>query len=285
MIPTFAPIDDHSQSNDNDIHNDSVAVINVESTPVKPPRTITRDCDNMISKKSKPRETYHDAVIEIKNDDDEDEKDRQYHDQNKRKSLTRQQLINQRRMSVEVECDLNLGGVDYNDNNTKNIVSILPDTNYPRKQSIYASSSNHHNRKDSSKRKDSESSHHHTKDSRSNTLNSNASSTEGHHHERRASFVKRASISIDVMRRKSIERVKHTFSAYKGIVMAMSSAIFFTLTAVIVKYLKDIHPGQMACFRFLGILLFTIPMIITAEVHPFGPKEKRHFLLLRGKCE
>ena len=88
--------------------------------------------------------------------------------------------------------------------------------------------------------------------------------------------------SFNMMRRKSIDRVKLTFNSYRGIVLAMSSSIFFTFTAVIVKYLKDIHPGQMACFRFLGILLFTIPMIITAGVNPLGPKEKRHLLLLRG---
>lgn len=99
---------------------------------------------------------------------------------------------------------------------------------------------------------------------------------------RRPSFVRRASISLDQMRRKSIDVVKVTFSSYRGIVLAMASSVFFTFTAVIVKYLKEIHPGQMACFRFLGILLFTIPMIITAGVNPLGPKEKRHLLLLRG---
>ncbi|KAI1290045.1 Solute carrier family 35 member G1 [Halotydeus destructor] len=70
--------------------------------------------------------------------------------------------------------------------------------------------------------------------------------------------------------------------AFKGILLSMLSSVFFTLTAVIVKYLKDVHPGQTACFRFLGILLFTIPMVITANVNPLGPKEKRHFLILRG---
>lgn len=99
---------------------------------------------------------------------------------------------------------------------------------------------------------------------------------------RRQSFAKRASISIDIMRRKSVEQIKHTFSHYKGIVLAMVSSVFFTITTVIVKHLRDVHPGEMACFRFLGILLFTIPMIITAGVNPFGPKEKRHFLILRG---
>lgn len=99
---------------------------------------------------------------------------------------------------------------------------------------------------------------------------------------RRPSFAKRASISIDIMRRKSVERIQHTFAHYKGIVLAMISSVFFTITTVIVKHLRDVHPGEMACFRFLGILLFTIPMIFTAGVNPWGPRDKRHFLILRG---
>lgn len=80
----------------------------------------------------------------------------------------------------------------------------------------------------------------------------------------------------------SISSWKLGLRPFKGILFAVLSSIFFSVTAVIVKYLKDIHPGEMACFRFLGILLFTIPMVITANVNPFGPSEKRHFLILRG---
>lgn len=99
---------------------------------------------------------------------------------------------------------------------------------------------------------------------------------------RRNSFAKRASISIGDFRRKSVDVTKHVVSSYRGIILAMTSSVFFTLTAVIVKYLRDIHPGQMACFRFMGILLFTIPMVITSGSNPFGPRDKRHFLILRG---
>ena len=95
-------------------------------------------------------------------------------------------------------------------------------------------------------------------------------------------FIKRSSVAMSDVRRKSIQQVQSTFKHYKGIVLALTSSIFFTLTAVIVKHLKDIHPGEMACFRFAGILLFTVPMLITAEVAPFGLPDKRHFLLLRG---
>ena len=80
----------------------------------------------------------------------------------------------------------------------------------------------------------------------------------------------------------SLGVIKLSLRSFKGLLYSVLSSIFFSLTAVIVAYLKDIHPGQLACFRFLGILLFTIPMIITARVNPFGPRNKRHFLLLRG---
>lgn len=32
-------------------------------------------------------------------------------------------------------------------------------------------------------------------------------------------------------------------SAFLGILCSMASSVFFTLTAAIVKYLKDVHPG------------------------------------------
>lgn len=78
---------------------------------------------------------------------------------------------------------------------------------------------------------------------------------------------------------------KKLTSAFTGIILAALSSVFFSLTTVIVKHLSHIHPGQLACFRFLGILLFTIPMVFTANVNPFGPRGNwtlRAYLLLRG---
>ncbi|CAG2113945.1 unnamed protein product [Medioppia subpectinata] len=43
-----------------------------------------------------------------------------------------------------------------------------------------------------------------------------------------------------------------------------------------------IHPGELAVFRFIGILVLTIPLVIRNGSNPFGPPELRHFLLLRG---
>lgn len=80
-------------------------------------------------------------------------------------------------------------------------------------------------------------------------------------------------------------RTSNVLKAFYGIICASVSSIFFSLTTVIVKHLTHVHPGQLACFRFLGILLFAIPMVFTANVNPFGPKGNwtiRAFLLLRG---
>ncbi|RWS21215.1 transmembrane protein-like protein, partial [Leptotrombidium deliense] len=48
------------------------------------------------------------------------------------------------------------------------------------------------------------------------------------------------------------------------------------------KYLSDIHPGQMACFRFAGILLFSIPVLMSCGEKAFGPSNLRVFVILRG---
>lgn len=80
----------------------------------------------------------------------------------------------------------------------------------------------------------------------------------------------------------SINPSPSIFKSFYGIGCSALSSIFFVLTAAIVKHCDDVDPGQLACFRFLGILLFTIPMVITAGVNPFGPKDKRWLLILRG---
>lgn len=69
---------------------------------------------------------------------------------------------------------------------------------------------------------------------------------------------------------------------YKGIIYSSLSSVFFSLCSVIVKYLDDIHPGELAVFRFIGILLLTLPLVINNRSNPFGPKQLRHFLILRG---
>ena len=47
-------------------------------------------------------------------------------------------------------------------------------------------------------------------------------------------------------------------------------------------FFQTIHPGELAVFRFLGILLLTIPLVYKTGQNPFGPSELRHILILRG---
>ncbi|CAG2104795.1 unnamed protein product, partial [Medioppia subpectinata] len=68
---------------------------------------------------------------------------------------------------------------------------------------------------------------------------------------------------------------------HKGIILSILSAVCFAFSSVIVKYLKDISPSQLAVFRFVGIFVLTIPLVIKNGGHIFGPKEVRHILVLR----
>lgn len=68
---------------------------------------------------------------------------------------------------------------------------------------------------------------------------------------------------------------------YMGLVLATLSSLFFSLCSVIVKSLVEINPTEMAIFRFLGVLLPAIPIVIYKGEHPF-PKGRRLILILRS---
>lgn len=71
-------------------------------------------------------------------------------------------------------------------------------------------------------------------------------------------------------------------SLYKGLFYSSMSSVFFSLSSVIVKYVDDISPGELAVLRFVGILIFTLPLVIYSREDPFGPRSARHLLVLRG---
>lgn len=71
-------------------------------------------------------------------------------------------------------------------------------------------------------------------------------------------------------------------SLYKGLFYSSMSSVFFSLSSVIVKYVKDISPGELAVLRFVGILIFTLPLVIYSREEPFGPRQSRHLLIFRG---
>ncbi|XP_043473663.1 solute carrier family 35 member G1 [Leptopilina heterotoma] len=68
---------------------------------------------------------------------------------------------------------------------------------------------------------------------------------------------------------------------YLGLVLATVSSLFFSLCSVIVKGLVDINPMELAAFRFVGVLLPTIPILIYKGEHPF-PRGRRFMLILRS---
>ncbi|XP_045518101.1 solute carrier family 35 member G1 [Pieris brassicae] len=68
---------------------------------------------------------------------------------------------------------------------------------------------------------------------------------------------------------------------YIGLLLATLSSLFFSLCSVIVKSLVNIDPIQLAMFRFIGVLLPTVPIVIYTE-QPIFPQGKRLLLILRS---
>lgn len=72
------------------------------------------------------------------------------------------------------------------------------------------------------------------------------------------------------------------FSLYRGLLFASISSLFFSLCSVIVKKLHYIHPAELACLRFIGIFVFTLPCVIYRQQSFFGPRDVRWMLIVRG---
>lgn len=69
---------------------------------------------------------------------------------------------------------------------------------------------------------------------------------------------------------------------FKGIGFTLMSAFFFSLTTVIVKKVKGVSSAELALFRFVGILLMTVPVAWEQNTNFFGTRKNRPFLVLRG---
>lgn len=69
--------------------------------------------------------------------------------------------------------------------------------------------------------------------------------------------------------------------SFLGISMAIASSFFFSLSSLIVKLVPNVHPVALATYRFAGILLPSVPIVIHRSQDPF-PKGKRLLLLLRA---
>ncbi|KAJ8887784.1 hypothetical protein PR048_014002 [Dryococelus australis] len=68
---------------------------------------------------------------------------------------------------------------------------------------------------------------------------------------------------------------------YLGLFLATLSSLFFSLCSVIVKWLVDVHPMELAACRFVGVLLPAIPIVLFRR-EPLFPRGRRIMLLLRS---
>ncbi|KAK7873131.1 hypothetical protein R5R35_006357 [Gryllus longicercus] len=68
---------------------------------------------------------------------------------------------------------------------------------------------------------------------------------------------------------------------YLGLLLATLSSLFFSLCSVIVKWLVDVHPMELAACRFVGVLLPAVPIVLWRNERPF-PRGRRAMLLLRS---
>lgn len=68
---------------------------------------------------------------------------------------------------------------------------------------------------------------------------------------------------------------------YLGLLLATLSSLFFSLCSVIVKWLVDVHPMELAACRFVGVLLPAVPIVLWRKESAF-PRGRRIMLLLRS---
>ncbi|KAK8789098.1 solute carrier family 35 member G1-like [Amblyomma americanum] len=73
-----------------------------------------------------------------------------------------------------------------------------------------------------------------------------------------------------------------SWQVYKGLAFSSLSSFFFSICTVIVKKLNYIPAAELAVVRFLGILVFTAPLVVVSREPPLGTKGVRRLLILRG---
>lgn len=74
----------------------------------------------------------------------------------------------------------------------------------------------------------------------------------------------------------------NSWQVYKGLAFSSLSSFFFSICTVIVKKLNYIPAAELAVVRFLGILVFTAPLVVVSREPPLGAKGVRRLLILRG---
>lgn len=95
------------------------------------------------------------------------------------------------------------------------------------------------------------------------------------------SLVEEENFRENCERRTNFKRISWKSNPYLGITLAFISSFFFSICSVIVKWMVSVHPMELAAFRFVGVLLPSIPIAIWRRENVF-PKGKRLMLILRS---
>ncbi|GFQ83216.1 solute carrier family 35 member G1 [Trichonephila clavata] len=82
---------------------------------------------------------------------------------------------------------------------------------------------------------------------------------------------------------KTSEKPKdNRFARFKGLLLGLFSGIFYSLVSVLVKDMKNLHPGQLSLYRFIAFLVCSMPQTVQCGENVLGPKKLRLILLIRG---
>ncbi|XP_042911072.1 solute carrier family 35 member G1-like [Parasteatoda tepidariorum] len=77
---------------------------------------------------------------------------------------------------------------------------------------------------------------------------------------------------------------KNTFEVFKVLLLAVISGVFYSCTAVVVKYVDNLDPGQLCLYRHVAILSLNLPEVIKCRQAIFLPKHFRVLLIIRSIC-
>ncbi|GFY58201.1 solute carrier family 35 member G1 [Trichonephila inaurata madagascariensis] len=72
----------------------------------------------------------------------------------------------------------------------------------------------------------------------------------------------------------SSEKPKNSrFVLFKGLLLGLFSGIFYSLESVLVKDMKNLHPGQLSMYRFIALLVCSMPQTVQCGENVLGPKK------------
>ncbi|CAL1285939.1 unnamed protein product [Larinioides sclopetarius] len=83
------------------------------------------------------------------------------------------------------------------------------------------------------------------------------------------------------LNRTTTEKTTRT-SIFRGLFYAFLSGVAYSFASVIVKHMKNLHPGQLAMYRFIATFFMCMPETIKTRQNLLGPRKLCILMLLRG---